>query len=339
MVALLVLFSVGAQAGEGAARDWIVRMNRALTTLNYEGVLIHKTVHPVGPRREVLRILHRVQAGRMNERIVVELPMAPGAAEFVRNGNEWMAFYPEQHFVLVQTRNRSSGFLTALNGFSSNTSRYYEVADGGSAPLDGWVARSISLQPRDALRYGYRLWLDEKTALPLKTQMVTNAGEVIDEISFLSLALPDSISDEQLKPEFDASGFNWMKRDDSLYTPGLKTVFKPRQELLPPGFRVVLFTSPAEEARAPGPRTRFIVSDGIAWVSVVVEQDGRNPKLNGVMGPKDTARMARSARPDGVWVMGSTSTYAAKVDGFTITVVGEVPPATVKAIAEAVKPE
>jgi negative regulator of sigma E activity len=37
--------------------------------------------------------------------------------------------------------------------------------------------------------------------------------------------------------------------------------------------------------------------------------------------------------------MGSTSTYVAKVDDFTITVVGEVPPATVKAIAEAVKPE
>jgi sigma-E factor negative regulatory protein RseB len=334
-VALLVFFAAAANAaGEDSPRDWIMRMNKALATSNYQGVLVHQT----GPHREVLRIVHRVQAGRMNELVSVVSPMSP-AREFVRDGNEWMAFYPEQHLVLVQTRNRSYGFLTALNGFGVDTVRHYAVSDGGSAPLDGWIARSISLEPRDALRYGYRFWLDEKTALPLKTQLVTSEGEVVEEISFLSLTLPDTISDEQLKPKVDASAFRWMKRKELLYTPGLKTVFKPRNDLLPAGFRVRLFTSPAEEAKAPGPRTRFIVSDGIAWVSVVVEQAGRNPNLNDVMGPKDKQRAARNARPDGVAVMGSSSAYVAKVDDFTITVVGEVPPATVKAIAEAVKPE
>jgi sigma-E factor negative regulatory protein RseB len=332
---LLVLFAATAQAGEDSSRDWITRMNKALTTRNYQGVLVHQT----GPHREVLRIVHRVQDGRVNERTTVVSPLGPGAAEFVRNGTEWMAYYPEQRFVLVQTRNRSYGFLTTLNGFSSETRRYYDVSDGGSVPLEGWVARRISLEPRDALRYGYRFWLDEKTALPLKTQLVASSGEVIEEISFISLTLPQTISDEQLKPKFDASGFRWMKRKEPLYTPGLTTVFKPRNELLPAGFRVWLFTSPEEEAKAPGPRTRFIVSDGIGWVSVVVEQTGRNPNLNDVMGPRDKARVARNARPDGVVVMGSSAAYVAKVDDFNITVVGEVPPATVKAIAEAVLPE
>ena len=331
---LLVLVGAGAHAGEDSPRDWIVRMNRALATRNYQGVLVQQT----GPHREVLRIVHRVQGGRMQELVTMISPMGP-PREFVRDGSDWMAYYPEQRLVLVQTRNRSYGFLTALRGFGNDSRRYYAVSDGGSEPLDGWVARRISLEPRDALRYGYRFWLDEKTALPLKTQMVTSSGDVIEEISFLSLTFPDTISDEQLKPKVDASQFRWMKRKEDMYTVGLKTVFKPRPELLPAGFRVMLFTSPEEEAKAPGPRTRFIVSDGIDWVSVVVEQAGRNPNLNDVMGPKDKARMARNARPDGVAVMGSTSAYVARVNDFNVTVVGEVPPATVKAIAEAVQPE
>jgi sigma-E factor negative regulatory protein RseB len=308
-------------------------MNKALATRNYQGVLVHQS----GPYREVLRIVHRVQDGQMKERVTAVSPI-PGR-EFVRDGSEWAAYYPEQRLVLVQTRNRSYGFLTALNGFSSETRRHYAVSDAGSVPLDGWVARRISLEPLDALRYGYRFWLDEQTALPLKTQLVTSSGEVIEEVSFLSLTLPPTISDEQLKPKVDASAFRWMKRKELVYTPGLKTVFRPRNELMPAGFRVRLFTNPEEEARAPGPRTRFIVSDGIAWVSVVVEQAGRNPNLNDVMGPKDKMRAARNARPDGVAVMGSSSAYVAKVKDFNITVVGEVPPATVKAIAEAVLPE
>ncbi len=63
-----------------------------------------------------------------------------------------------------------------------------------------------------------------------------------------------------------------MDGDVPKYTPGLKKVFVPRNELMPAGFRMLRLTNPEEEARAPGPRTRFIVSDGIAWVSVFVER-------------------------------------------------------------------
>ncbi len=331
--ALLLLFSAAAQAGEDASRGWITRMNIALKSRNYQGVLVHQS----GPNREVLRIIHRSQPGPMRERVVTVSPI-PGR-EFVRDGSEWMAYYPGQRTVLVQTRNRSYGFLTALNGFSVLTQRYYDVSDGGSVPLDGWMARRISVEPKDALRYGYRFWLDENTALPLKTQLVANSGEVIDETYFITLTLSDVISDQQLKPEVDATNFRWLKPREPMELAGLQTVIKPRRDLMPAGFAVVTFPGMDRNAAASGPGSRFIVSDSIAWVSVVIEQVGRNPSLNGVMGPKDKMRAERNARPDGVSVMGSSAAYEARAGDFKITVVGEVPPATVKAIAEAIRPE
>jgi sigma-E factor negative regulatory protein RseB len=328
VLALFAALVTGAAHATDSARDWIARMNTALLTRNYEGVLVHQ----VGPKREVLRIVHRVQDGRMDERVALVSTDGPGR-EFVRKGSEWVAYYPEQKIALVQTRNRSYGFLTALNGINDNSSRYYNIADAGPVSLHGRAAQLIRLEPLDALRYGYRFWLDTGTGLPLKTQLVARSGEVLEETAFINLSLPEKIPDDLLKPEVDTKGFRWMNRDVPMHTPSLTANYSPRKELLPAGFRVRIFTAPAEEARAQGPRTRFIVSDGIAWVSVFVE------KADKEAADKDRQLAKANGRADGVVMMGSSAVYVTHADGVRITVVGEVPPATVRSIAEAVKPE
>jgi sigma-E factor negative regulatory protein RseB len=323
------------QAAEGA-QDWIRRMNAALLSRNYDGVLVHQT----GGKRFVLHIVHRVQDGKMNERVAV----VPGPGpEFVRDGNEWIAYYPEQGYALLETRNRSYGFLTALNGLREESSRYYAITDRGQEAVEAGPARKITIEPRDTLRYGYRFWLDVKTALPLKSQLITNAGDVIEEIAFVNVTYPKTIADEQLKPAFDTSKLHWMRRDLPMYAAGLKRVPVPHDDRMPGGFGVRQFSSAAEEAKAPGPRTRFIVSDGISWVSVFIEKsDQATPggALGDVVGPKEKMRAAAAGvRKDGVVLMGTQATYSTTHDGFKVTVVGAVPPATVKAIAQAVGPE
>jgi hypothetical protein len=167
---------------------------------------------------------------------------------------------------------------------------------------------------------------------------VTNSGKVIEETYFISLSFPRAISDEQLKPTIDPT-IRWLKQKELAEVAGDPARFRPRSDLLPAGFRVAPFFSAGRDANTAGQGTRFIVTDSISWVSVVVEQAGRNPGLSDVEGPRDKMRAARNARSDGVTVMGSTAAYEAKVNDFTITVVGEVPPSTVKAIAEAIRPE
>lgn len=318
-----------AHAGSEEARGWITRMNAALASRTYDGVFVHQ----IGEHREVMRIVHRVQDGHMVERVA---STDGSGREFLRNGSKWVALYPDQRIALVQTRNRSYGFLTALNGVSANAERFYQISDAGPARLQGRVAQQILLEPRDALRYGYRFWLDAKTALPLKSQLVSRSGEVIEEISFISLTLPEKIADELLKPELDTTGFRWLRRDVPMYGADFKVAFVPRAELLPAGFRVRMITPAEEEAKAPGPRTRFMVSDGVSWASVFIEKPEGSEE--GAMPRKDVGPPP-GLRPDGVVMMGASAVYVAHVDGYRVTVVGEVPPVTVKSIAEAVQPE
>jgi sigma-E factor negative regulatory protein RseB len=312
-LALLWVAATPAADGSEEARAMISRMNTALIKRNYDGVLTHQWKGG----REVLRIIHRNQDGRMVERVV----STDGSGhEEVRNGTRWVAFNPGKRIAWVQTQNRSFGYITALNGLSAESEKLYAISSPGTQRLKGWPKpmQLVSVLPRDGLRYGYRFWLDQDSAMPVKTQLVTQAGEVIEEISFITLTLPETISDELLKPDVDTKGFRWMRLD---VPPGVvKQAFTPRANLLPTGFRVLNFNSAAAGSPPAGPQNRFIVSDGVAWVSVFVDGVAKQQEL-------------------GAGQMGTYATYVTRLDDYYITVVGEVPPATVKGIAEAVRPE
>lgn len=313
-------------AGSEDPRVWIGRMNEALATRSYDGVFV---LH-VGSQRDTMRIIHRVKDGRMSERLV---STDGSGREFVRNGPEWVAYYPDRKIAIAEQRNRPSGFISALNGLSKEAEKYYELRYLDRQRLQGVNTRVISVRPRDGLRYGYRFWIDEKTGMPFRTQLETADNEIIEEISFITLTLPSSIDDEMLKPDVNAADFRWLRRD----TPGqripVKVAFVPSPELLPVGFRVTVANGPI--GSTDGPRTRFIISDGLAWVSVFVENAAPPPgKMDGKNG-----HGLGPPRPEGPMQMGASALYSMRVDGNRITAVGEVPPATVKAIAESLRPE
>jgi sigma-E factor negative regulatory protein RseB len=318
--ALLLLATLAAQAGQPQpdALVWIQRMNEALSTRNYEGFFRHR----FGERSEVLRIVHRVKDGQMTERVI----STDGSGyEQKRQGPRWAEFLPEKKWVNVSTRYRSFGFIPMLNGLDEQVLRHYEASDGGTVRLVARDVRFIHVDPRDALRYGYRLWIDVETALPLKLQRTSFAGQVLKEIEFLAAPqLPESIPDDDLKVGVDYKDFRWMDRDAPMFNAELKRAYVPQAALLPAGYRVLTFgVAPrgAPAARTPaGHRARFIVSDGVSWADVYVRPAIGEFRTGG--GPT-----------------GPLSGYQLRVDDVQVVVIGEMPLEAAKAIAEAVRPE
>ena len=322
---LVLLVAMPASATGKDARDWILRMNAAVASRNFDGWLVLQ----MGGRSEKLRIIHRMQQGRMSERVITT---DGSGREYVREGSDYTEYWPEHRVAVKETRNRAYGFLVALNGLSPEADRYYDISLGGVERLIGREAQLVRLEPRDGLRYGYRFWLDRQTAMPLKSQLVSRAGDVLEEIAFQRLAMPPAIPDDLLKPDVDTSGpaFRWMRRDMPLHNPGVKVTFTAREDGLPAGFPVRFFDAPEEVAAAKGPRTRFIVSDGIAWVSVFVDVADPN---------RHAGNPADRGGTDGLKVFGSLAAYESPRGDYKVTAVGEVPPATIRAIAEAFRSE
>jgi len=304
------------QASADEARVWIQRMNEAVVKRNYDGVFTHRW----GDKTEVMRIVHLYKNGEMVERVI----STDGSGyQQKREGTRWREFRPDKRTVITQTRNRSYGYLPSFNAIQTVSPRYYDIVDAGRVRIDGRDLQQIHLLPKDALRYGYRFWLDPETALPLKSQRVTSDGKVLREISFINPPrLPQDIPEEELKVEIDTKAFKGV--DSDRFTPmhhaGLKRAYALQRKLMPPGYRSVFFSSPEQEAKAVGPRARFIVTDGVSLADVYIA-------------PASVAQRPAS------YANGPWSSYQLRVDDVLVTVVGELPEAAAQAVAQAVRPE
>ncbi|MEY2854917.1 MAG: hypothetical protein RL030_2049 [Pseudomonadota bacterium] len=321
VLCLLAVNVLPAQAGAEDPRALIARMNDTLASRNYDGVFVHQ----IGGRRETLRIIHRVSDGHMSERLI---STDGSGREFIRNGSEWVAYFPDRKIVVVERR-ASPGFISGLHGLGKEAEALYEIRDVQRMRKQGNPVRLITVTPRDGLRYGYRLWIDETTAMPVKTQL-TSGEAIIEEIAFVSLSMPAKVDDELLKPEVDTGGFRWLRRDVQDQSRMPRVSFEPRLDLLPAGFHIWQWKVGNGEAAPGKPRARFIVTDGLAWVSVFIEPADVPTQLSGDGKPRPA---------EGAAQMGASAAYTARVEGHRVTAVGEVPPATVKAIAESVRPE
>jgi sigma-E factor negative regulatory protein RseB len=320
LAALLIACALAGAAATAVAADdpadWLARMNRALTTRNYEGTFSHWH----GGTVETLRIIHRVQDGRVAERLV---SLDGSGREFIRSGATLTCYLPDQRTVLVEQRPAQES-LVGFPAVDQRAASFYDIREVARTRLNRRDTHVIAVAPRDEFRYGYRLWIDDSTAMPLKTQLCDARGRVIEQIVFASLSLPGRIPDSAFRPDLSTEGFQWLRSDAGPPPPTTTTVWSALR--LPPGFRMMLRHAQMLPG-ASGPVDHLVFSDGLASVSVFVETRTRATGAGG------QAAQVQSAS------VGSSSAFSTVIDGHRVTAVGEVPPATVRFIASQVKAE
>src|SRR3984893_13931734 len=177
-VALTLAWAVAwAALAEEPARppaQWLERMNQALTTRHYDGTFSHWH----GGHVEMLRIIHRVQDGTVSERLA---SLDGSGREFIRTGVSLTCYLPDQRTVLVEQRPPDES-LVGFPALNDQTASCYGIREVSRARLNRRNTHVITVSPKDEYRYGYRLWIDDSTAMPLKTQLCDTRGHVIEQI-------------------------------------------------------------------------------------------------------------------------------------------------------------
>jgi sigma-E factor negative regulatory protein RseB len=309
------------RAASDDAHQWLARADQALATRNYEGVFVHEHA---GGDSETLRVVHRVSDGEVAERL---LSMDGSGREFIRKGTQLICYLPDQHTVLVERSPDTSLILGGVPRSDAIGAGQYEVKSLSSARVLGRAAHVIAITPLDGMRYGYRVWIDEATAMPLKTQLRDSHGGVLEQMVFTSLSLPTHIADAELETTIDARNYRWVRHDsEAIARWHRRREWQSRREwpswqvsALPPGFRIL---ASSRQMLHGGPVQHLVFSDGLASVSVFIER--------GPAGDSDTAG-------EDIANLGTSSAYATIVEGYRVIAVGEVPPETVRAIAQSIR--
>ncbi|MBV9345087.1 MAG: MucB/RseB C-terminal domain-containing protein [Gammaproteobacteria bacterium] len=310
LFALALCLLAGAACADEPVQ-WLARMNQALTSRNYDGTFSHWH----GGQVEMLRIIHRVQDGTVSERLA---SLDGSGREFIRTGANLACYLPDRRTVLVEQRPRQEP-LVGFPSVDQETAHFYDIREVARTRFNRRDTHVISVTPKDEYRYGYRLWIDDRTAMPLKSQLCDARGKVIEQIVFASLTLARSIPDSAFRPEVSTEGFQWV-RNLSLPVPDAEALAWNALRL-PPGFRMTMRAAQT----LPGstqPVDHLVFTDGVASVSVFVEmRQGASP----------------SAPVNSTANVGSSSAFSTVIDGHKVTAVGEVPPETVQFIATQVK--
>lgn len=287
---------------------WIARVQQAALERSYTGTFVVTTDSgaSIGSR-----IWHACQGEQHIERI--ETLDGPPRTIFRRNG-QMRTFLHGTHTAVMESLGSTAPFSSAVPALASKLDLLYRAVQQGSGRVAGHEADVVLLQPRDDLRFGYRLWSERRSGLVLRMQTVQADGRVREQASFLQLDLDAPVSLAALSRAMDdLSGYRALAVVPERTVQDAERSWVLREPV--PGFAL-------QGCRVPQVRPQTMqcnYSDGLASVSLFFE-----PTPAG----KTVPVVAR-------WSAGATQALARPLDATTwLTAVGEVPAATLVLFAE-----
>jgi len=323
------------------------RMGQALGSLSYEGILVYSHEN----RMETLRIQQRVVDGRV-QAVLESLNGQPRHIQ--QDGPQVICRLSGEHLIAVAQRALSQQTPAGLPLKARELAPHYLVQSQGQTRVAGRPTQVMAILPGDDLRYGYRFYLDTATGLPLKTDLLDADTGIIEQIMFTSLTLdpadpgspptappaplaptmaggsrpkaisPPAMPVAPLEPSgppvipsaTQAAGHPALAPPGAPEAASIPAATAWTFQGLPPGFLLAV-TERIPDA-AGNPMEHFIISDGLATISVYVESAAQE----GLNGPSR---------------IGAIHAQGGKIAGHQVTVVGEVPARTVAAVLSALR--
>ena len=294
------------------AAEWIRQMSLAMENLTYEGTFVYLHDGEI----ETLRVVHDVSSKGERERLS---SLNGEARVIIRDSDNVTCIWPGSKSVIVSESKPRTPFPQFSTVNYAKFARYYEFAVAGDDRVAGLDTKVVSMMPIDTYRYGFKLWIDKKSHLLLRSKLLDNDQQVVEQIMFTNVQFPDTASADNFDKRPKNNGYTWHTVKNSL--PGVVVDDKSyiTFKKLPSGFIKVsesLRPMPMEK----NPVRHAIVSDGVSSISVYVEYTEQigHEELKGVSS------------------IGAVHAYGKTIDKAFITVVGEVPMVTVKMIGDSI---
>ncbi|MBH04085.1 MAG: hypothetical protein CMP08_08190 [Xanthomonadales bacterium] len=280
----------------------------AVRKVTYRGTIVYLRSGDV----DTVQVVHRLHDGTEQERLVSQ---SGEAREVIRKGDEVTSILPERKLVLI-SEHAPKTLLGSVAHFSPDQLKtYYNVAVEGPSRFAGRTCRIVSIEPTDDYRYGYRMWVDKQTDLPLKLSLRYN-GDRLEQLMFTDIAFPETVPDDAFISSYDVRGFKVVRHQSVHLADDTADDNSPNWHIrnLPPGFR--LAENGVRQVTPDASVRQMLFTDGVATVSAFIAPAGLRAPLNGATR------------------MGAVNAYGNIVGNSQITVVGEVPAVTAKRIAE-----
>lgn len=302
------------------AQAWLKKIQSAAQKLNYSGTFIYQQSSQV----RTSRITHILDGKNEVEKLEV-LDGKP--REYIRNNEEITCYVPESKTLLIERRVTQDVFPAIIAANPRELADHYILKKGETGRVAGFDSQAVVLEPKDNLRYGYKLWAEKSSGLLLRAQTLNEKNEVVEQIAFTQIAI-GNIDKSRVKSSF--SNINgWRVENATMSSAGLSGW---SVKSVPPGFKKIReLKRLVSDAPAPNvssstgnstPTQREILqivfSDGLAAISVFIEPSSQS-------------------RTEGSMQQGAMNIIGKRQGDFWLTIVGEVPSAAIRQVANSIE--
>lgn len=287
-----------------AGLQLMARLQRAAHVLDYSGIFTYQQ----GQTLLSSQIAHIVD--ETGERQRVEILDGRKHREFLRHNNRVESLLPERRVVLVEERDMDH-FPGLFTGDVRDLAPYYAIElDPEHGRVAGRPCQIAHVVPRDDIRWGYELCVDIETGLLLKVQTRNSQGDVLEQAVFSEVHIGEDAERGLLLPRHDIAGWERIKTGEPA-----DLIAEGWEIGTPMGFKVVNQLRRAMKHKKNV--HQVVLSDGLAAISIFIE--AWSPERGDIGTTTEH---------------GATSVYRSRQDDYWLTVLGEVPARTVRAVAE-----
>jgi len=281
-----------------------------MRNLSYQGnfVYIHEN------QLESMSIFHIKNESGESERL---LSLNGEARVVIRDNKNLTCIWPSSRKVVVDNSRQNTFSPLFIPDDIVRIGQHYEMSMAGEGRVANHDAVIVHIVPKDEFRYGLKLWINADNGLLLKSNLINERNEVVEQVMFTNIDLLSEIEQSQMfkLPEIDKS-FSMVRYHSGDAVETVEADMTWQFTNLPAGFR-----KESALKRMVGDTGRFIqqmvYTDGLASLSVFIE--------------KQTTQTAQ-----GETSMGAVNGFIFLIDNYSVTAIGEVPAATVRQVAESV---
>ncbi len=302
---------LSAPADADSVSELLSKTAKATETVSYKGTYMYSR----GFETETMQVYHRVEPDGFKARI---LSLNGDESEIIRSEKGVWCYFPDRKEGFFKARDKDFFRLPDISAESiPELKKYYLITLDGEDRIADRTAYRLKFEPRDSYRYGANIWIDEESGLPLRSDLLNQDLEIIDKYMFVEITVNEQIHESDLMPSasgddyvwnFSAANNVWVSDEASSLT----------VSMIPDGFKKIKHVRSQLES---GEKEQMVFSDDLATVSLF-SQKLDQIEVNGIF--------------TGSSQLGSVNAYGRVVEGYQITVLGEVPVDTVIAIGDSV---
>ncbi|HEV7855510.1 MAG TPA: sigma-E factor regulatory protein RseB domain-containing protein, partial [Herminiimonas sp.] len=164
------------------AQIWLKKIQSSAQKLSYAGTFVYQQ----GTQMRTSRITHVMQGRRELEKLEI---MDGKPRVYIRNNEEISCYLPDSKSIRIEKRVTHDVFPAILGANPSDLAEHYALKKGEPGRVAGYDTQVIVLEPKDKLRYGYKLWAEKSTGLLLRAQTVNEKNDVVEQIAFTQISI------------------------------------------------------------------------------------------------------------------------------------------------------